>query len=57
MLFRSRTVAAADRHEACQRYVESIQILQKLKDTSGIVPGYVEPDAVRKAMHEHCPGS
>ena len=52
-----RKIAATDRHEACQRYVESIQILQKLKDTSGIVPGYVEPDAVRKAMHEHCPGS
>ena len=51
------TAAAADRHEACQRYVESIQILQKLKDTSGIVPGNVEPDAVRQAMHEHCPGS
>ena len=52
-----RKTAEADRHEACQRYVESIQILQKLKDTSGIVPGNVEPDAVRKAMHERCPGS
>ena len=47
--------AAADRTEACQRYVESIAILQKLKDTSGIMPGYVDPDAVRKAMREHCP--
>jgi len=53
----NRLAAQRDRREACQRYVESIQILQKLKDTSGIVPGNLEPDAVRRAMREHCPGS
>ena len=50
-----RAAAAADRTEACQRYVESIAILQKLKDTSGIMPGFTGPEDVRKEMVKRCP--
>jgi tetratricopeptide (TPR) repeat protein len=45
--------AVADDGEACKRYDAALGILQALKDSSGITPGNLEPDTVRKEM-QHC---
>jgi tetratricopeptide (TPR) repeat protein len=42
--------ARTDLHEACRRYRQALNTLQELKDGTGIAPGQLQPDTVRKAM-------
>ncbi|HEX7640069.1 MAG TPA: protein kinase, partial [Burkholderiaceae bacterium] len=46
--------AAADRAEGCRQFDTALDILQALKASSGITPGNLDPDAVRKEM-QGCP--